>query len=212
MKLAIFDLDGTIVDTIGGIAYSANLALVEYGYSEKTREFYIGAIGNGARALIERAVGDESVSEEKMTEILKRFLFLYEKNWDKELSVYEGTKKMFDELIDAGYSLAVNTNKPHDIAVKIIGYLFDNYDFVDIKGSQKAYPKKPHTAGVDLIFEKTGPVEICYYIGDSQVDFKTAQNANINFIGVDWGYGVEKIRNITPMISHPEELLEIVEQ
>jgi len=213
IKMVIFDLDGTLVDTIDGIRYSADLALSEFGYTGKEREFYIDAIGNGAKNLIEKAIieqdsGDLSLSDQ----ILKKFLYYYGQHWEKGLNIYEGIEKLIVELKRKGIMMAVNTNKPQEFALEMVEYYFDKETILSVKANCIEYEKKPSPEGVNMIMNEFFVLpDECIYIGDSIVDIETAKNANIKCITVSWGYGKKEDLNKSDyLVNNANEILDII--
>ena len=190
MKVVILDLDGTVIDTIGGIGNAANLSLVKFGFKPQDRQFYTKAVGNGAKALIEKAMGPASSDAELSATILSDFLKEYGIHWEIDLRMYDGVKELITTLNKKGYKVAVNTNKPDVIAQKIVRSFFDEKQVVEIIGSQKAFPNKPNPEGTFQILKHLNALASeCVYIGDSSVDILTAKNAGVKSIAVTWGYG-----------------------
>lgn len=190
MKAVIFDLDGTLIDTIGGIAFAANKAIAKYGFQPLDRAFYVKAIGNGAKALIERALGGSDKHSELNPVVLADFLDEYTRNWQIDLSIYPGMEELVKRLRQKGISVAINTNKPDEIAQKIVRSFFSEELIFEIVGSQKRFPNKPDPTGVwETLKHIDAQPEDCFYVGDSNVDIQTARNAGIPSIAVTWGYG-----------------------
>ena len=212
MEAVIFDLDGTIIDTIDGIGYAANLALKKFGYKPCDRAFYVSAIGNGARALIAKAIGPDSADETLVTKVLEYFLNEYENHWEVNLKVYDGMIELIDQLLKKGIKIGVNTNKPNAIAQKIVRSFFDDEKIIEIVGSQKAFPNKPNPTGTLQTLEhiQANP-EKSFYIGDSIVDIQTAKNAGMPCIICTWGYGDPKeFTDADFIVNHPSEILKLV--
>ncbi len=212
MEAVIFDLDGTIIDTIDGIGYAANLALSKFGYNPCDRTFYVSAIGNGARALIAKAIGPDSADETVVTKVLEYFLNEYENHWEVNLKVYDGMIELIDQLLKKGIKIGVNTNKPNAIAQKIVRSFFDDEKIIEIVGSQKAFPNKPNPTGtLETLKHIQANPEKSFYIGDSIVDIQTAKNAGMPCIICTWGYGDPKDFNAADFIvNYPSEILKLV--
>jgi phosphoglycolate phosphatase len=212
MEAIIFDLDGTIIDTIDGIGYAANIALKKFGYPTKDRTFYVSVIGNGARVLISKAIGPDSADENLVSTILTDFLGEYEKNWNVDLKVYAGIPELIDELHARGIKMAINTNKPDAIAQKIVRHFFSEEKIAEIIGSRKEFPNKPHPASTNQLLEHIQATpEGNFYIGDSAVDIQTAKNVGMRSIVCTWGYGEEKdFKEADFIVNHPEEILKLV--
>lgn len=212
MEAVIFDLDGTLIDTIGGIGHAANLTLKKYGYQPHDRAFYVSVIGNGARVLIAKAIGPDSSDENLVTTVLADFLGEYEKHWEVDLKVYDGMKELIDALHEKGIKMGVNTNKPDPIAQKIVRAFFDEDKIIEVVGSQKAFPNKPNPTGTLQTLEHLNvKPERSFYVGDSIVDINTAKNCGMPSIICTWGYGVpDEIKEADFIVNHPSEVLKLI--
>lgn len=209
-KLAIFDMDGTILDTLQDLADAMNYELRKYGMQERTIDEIRRFVGNGIRKLIERAVPIETTSP-TIDAMFTDFVEYYKTHCEIATKPYDGIEILIKKVREAGIKTAVNSNKA-DAAVQI---LCDRYfpTLFDIAVGEKAgIAKKPAPDSVNEILrqlevQKTEAV----YIGDSDVDFETARNAGLDFIGVDWGFrgqaflracGAEKIAVNTEDVLH----------
>ena len=210
--IVCFDLDGTLVNTLEGIRYSANSVLKDFGLEEQSSEFYRKAIGHGARGLVETIIKKQSKSLDLVDEILEKFLLNYNENWMVGLYQYEGIEKLVSSLKQKGIKVAVNTNKPQNIAVKIVSNYCDSSMFKVIKGACDDYEKKPSTQGVNLILSEFKVLNNeCIYIGDSIVDVTTAKNANIKSIGVLWGFGEKAdVEKAEYLVKSADEISQII--
>ena len=188
IKALIFDLDGTLVDTLKDLCVCTNEVLKEYNYKEIEIEEFKCLVGNGIRKLIERAISFSNGDIKLIDEILDKFLKLYEKNCIVYSTLYENIKTTLDFLIEHKYLMFVNTNKHQDIALKILNKLLPNY-FNGIYGVSIEIPKKPDPYIINKIKNdyKLNDDEIIY-IGDSEVDILTAHNANIKVVGCSYGF------------------------
>jgi phosphoglycolate phosphatase len=197
----IFDLDGTLVDSLPGIAASINNALREEGLPTHSTEAVEGFIGNGARALVELALGKETHRTE---EILASFHRHYAEDWKSGTLIYPGMLELLEDLHAGGYPLAVLSNKPHQHTSKIVETLFPDHLFDQVMGHQEAFPKKPDPTMAHHIIDKWNlPYHQVAYVGDSTVDLATAQNGNLIPLIFSWGYGTPK--NI-PLLHTIEDL------
>lgn len=213
IKLVIFDLDGTLVDTIDGIGYCANLVLKEYGMGERDRKFYLSVIGHGARSILEGAILSNGGDIGVLDEMLNKYLDYYDKHWDVELVQYDGIEELVSSLIKKGIKIAVNTNKPQKMAADIVKKYYGTEEGVIVIGESKEYEKKPSPQAVlEIMKHFDVRAEECIYIGDSIVDIKTAKNANVKSIGVLWGYGKEEdVKKADFYVNHAKEILEVIE-
>ena len=212
MEAVIFDLDGTLIDTIDGIGFAANLSLKKFGYAPRDRAFYVSIIGNGARALIAHAIGPDSKDENLVTTVLTDFLGEYEKNWEVNLKIYDGMIELVDQLHAKGIRMGVNTNKPDVIAQKIVRHFFGADKIIEIVGSQKAFPNKPNPTGtLQTLDHINARPEQSFYIGDSVVDINTAKNCGMPSIICTWGYGNQnEFSGADFIVDHPGEILKLI--
>lgn len=185
-KGCIFDLDGTLVDSLMDLALSANEVLRNHQLPEHDISQYNHFVGNGVKKLMERALGDEHL--DILDECLKEFQDIYSKRYLDHTCPYEGIVELIETLYQQGIKLAVVTNKPHHMAIQIVEHLFP-HKFISIFGQQDAYPIKPNPESVyfALMAMKLGRQE-CFFIGDSDVDIETGYHADMETIGVSWGF------------------------
>ncbi len=185
----MFDLDGTLLDTIGDIRYSINLTMKELGYPEHTNENVRGFINYGARRLIELALPQDKRSDEEIDDTLGRYLKHYSENVCIETTAYDGITRLIKRLKDEGYLLSVVSNKPERMVIELCDRFFGKGTFLYMSGTGNGKPTKPDRACVDTALEKMGADRGgLIYAGDSNVDVKTAHNADIPCIGVTWGF------------------------
>lgn len=205
----IFDLDGTLLNTLEDLKNSVNATLRAYGYPERSLEEVRQFVGNGVARLMELAVPNP-VDSKKAEEILAYFKKDYAKNCNIHTAPYEGIASLLQQLKAKGYALGIVSNK-FDAAVKDLNHLyFSNYIDVAI-GQQEGVRKKPYPDTVNLALNKLGcKAEATLYIGDSEVDIETARNAGLQMISVDWGFRKrdELLQHgATTIVSHPKEVL-----
>ena len=183
----IFDLDGTLTDTLDDLRSSVNYALSQFGFPERSRDEIRSFVGNGVRKLIYRSVPEntDTATAEKCLEVFREH---YKANSCVETKPYDGIVDLLETLKKRGIKTAVVTNKMHEAAADIVDYFFDGLIDVTIGQSEKIAPK-PAPDSVFLALEKLGvSKEDAVYVGDSEVDCMTAHNAGIPCIGVTWGF------------------------
>lgn len=190
-KLAIFDMDGTILNTLEDLAEAGNYVCKNHGYQTHSIEDYKFFVGNGIPKLVERFLPTD-VSKEMYDTCLKEYIDYYRKNSSIKTRPYDGIEKLLNDLKKAGVRLAVNTNKVESAAIDLCERYFPGiFDF--ISGGGKNVLPKPAPDGVYRIFEKAGiekieAVNCVVFIGDSDVDIMTGKNSGIDAIGVNWGF------------------------
>ena len=186
IKLAIFDMDGTICDTIEDLAEAVNYALGVQGYEKHSLDEYKYFVGNGMSKLIERALPD-GLSAELKAETKDIFLGYYKEHFTDHTKPYDGITTLLDSLKNKNLHLAVCTNKAHPMAVKVADLLFNGYFEVVVGQSDR--PMKPDPEAVFKIMDRfsVSPDETVF-IGDSDVDMQTAVNSKTHGIGVGWGF------------------------
>jgi phosphoglycolate phosphatase len=185
----MFDLDGTLLDTIGDIKHNINLTMKEFGYPEHTYEETRTFINDGAYKLIERALPDGKKDEETVRRTLEIYLSNYDKNVCTETCAYDGIVDTVKRLKNEGYTLSVVSNKPERHVKMLCDIFFGEGTFSYISGTGGDKPVKPNKECVELALSTMGEsAENLIYVGDSHVDVKTAHNAGVPCIGVTWGF------------------------
>ncbi len=188
-RLAIFDLDGTLLNTIADLATATNQALEACGFPTHPIEAYPFFVGNGINKLFERALPAEARTEENILRIRAHFLPYYDEHNADLSRPYPGIPQLLENLQAAGIQVAVASNKYHRATEKLIRHYFPTIRFAAILGQREGVPIKPHPQIVEDILALV-PVnkEEVIYIGDSGVDMQTALNAGVESIGVTWGF------------------------
>ena len=215
MKACIFDLDGTLTNTLESMTYSVNLTLKEMGLSQITKDQCRMFVGNGARVLIEESLkvsGDPKAS--RIEEGMKIYGRIFDQNCTYHVTLYEGIPEMLKALKDRGIHLAVLSNKPDRQTVKVVKEIFGDNIFDYAQGQKDGIRRKPEPDGVWYLMEQMQvSKEECLYIGVSEVDAATGKNAGLKTIGVLWGFRDRKTLETAGadhLIERPEELLQFV--
>lgn len=212
-KAVIFDLDGTLSDSIASIKYSADMALGEFGYGPFTEKQYKYFVGDGAANLIKRALasgGDARL--EHFEEAYGRYKEIFKVHCMYQVKPYDGIRELLAALKERGIKIAVLSNKPHANTIDVIETLFGRNYFDKIQGQTENIAIKPSPDGVFLILEewKLAPQDILY-LGDTATDMKTGKGAGAFTIGALWGFrerGELEEGGADALIEHPLELLE----
>jgi phosphoglycolate phosphatase len=211
IKLIIFDLDGTLLNTLNDLADCANYILKKNDFPTHTTEAYKYFVGNGVAMLMKRAL-PENVSEAAYTKILNEFLTYYEIHKSDKTAPYDGVIETLENLQDKGILLTVATNKPHELLSELMQHYFPTIRWAAVFGNRKDIPIKPNPQIVyDILDTCMGiiPAEILY-VGDTAVDMQTAANAGITKIGALWGFRTkEELENAgaDKLIEKPQELI-----
>ncbi len=215
MKACIFDLDGTLTDTLESLAYSVKATLLEMGLEEITTDECRRFVGNGARRLMEcalEAAGDKTGS--RIDEGMEIYGRIFDANCTYHVTPYDGIPQMITRLRAVGLKLAVLSNKPHVQTVKVVREIFGDDIFDCVQGQMEGLKRKPDPEGVYKVLERLHTEkEDCLYIGDSEVDVQTACNAGITCIGAAWGFRSREVladAGAEHIIDMPEELLQYV--
>lgn len=188
-QLIIFDLDGTLLNTIGDLAVGCDHMLSLRGLPTHSYEEYCTFVGNGIMRLVERALPEELRTEEYVKAARRDFVEFYIDNIDNHTVPYEGMVELVEQLQMKGAKLAVASNKFQAGTEKLIRKFFPTIEWVEICGNREGVPLKPDTALVDMIIEKASVErKNCTMVGDSAVDIQTARNAAIRSVGVSWGF------------------------
>lgn len=214
-KACIFDLDGTLSDTLNSIAYFGNKALQRCGLNKIPVEQYKVLAGNGAKTLVRRMLEyNDCHDEDLFNKVFEYYCDTYDSNFLYLTKAYDGIHELLDKLKGMGIKIAVLSNKPHSTTKKVIDSLFGGDCFDACFGGREGVPLKPDPQALTEIIEglKVKPEE-CVYIGDTATDMQTGKNAGVFTVGVLWGFrGRAELEEACAdlIISHPLELAEFV--
>lgn len=215
-KLVIFDLDGTLLNTIEDLGEAANYALERTGFPTHAIASYPYFVGNGVTKLLQRVLPEDARTDENVDNLRKYFMEYYDKHNTDNTKPYPGIESLLAELQDSGVNVAVASNKYDSAVKKLINHYFPNIKWSAMEGQKEGVPVKPDPSIVFEILTKapTAKADVLY-VGDSGVDMETARRACITSCGVTWGF-----RPITELISYhaenivnqPNEILELVKK
>ena len=215
-RLLIFDLDGTLLNTIADLAASTNYALEKNGFPTHELQEYNYFVGNGINKLFERALPEGQKTEENIRKVRKEFLLHYNIHNADLSRPYPGIPELLETLQAKGVMLAVASNKYQAGAEKLVAHFFPNIHFIAVFGQREGVPTKPDPAVVEEIRTKAKvKKEEVLYIGDSNVDMQTAINSGVDACGVAWGFRpVSELEAYGPMMIAREakEIGEKVDQ
>lgn len=214
IKVCIFDMDGTVSNTINSIAHFGNNALKKAGLAEIETDVYKKLVGNGAKVLVERMLETLNADKSYFEEVYNEYYTKYDQDFLYLTEPYEGIIDMLKALKQMGLKVAILSNKPHGTALKVADALFSDCPVDVCYGGREGIPLKPDPAGVFEIMEELGvKKEECLYIGDTATDMKTGKGAHLYTLGVLWGFrDREELENggADEIISHPSEIIDIV--
>ncbi len=188
-ELVIFDLDGTLLDTIGDLAVACNASLALRGLPQHSFEEYQSFVGNGVMRLVERALPEPLRSPENVALMRADFVQYYTAHIDTYTKPYEGIPELIAELVRRGVRMAVASNKFQVGTEKLIRSFFPDVRFEAVFGQRPEVPLKPDPAIVEEILQITGVAkERVLYVGDTGIDMQTAKAAGVRSVGVTWGF------------------------
>lgn len=212
-QLAIFDLDGTLLDTVADLANATNQALAKCGYPTHPTEAYYRFVGNGINKLFARALPEEARTEDNVQRIRTLFIPYYNEHNADDSHPYPGIVELLTQLQSQGIQLAVASNKYQQATAKLVGHFFPNIRFAAVYGQREGVPIKPDPTIVNDILSETGISRAhTLYIGDSGVDMQTARNASVESVGVTWGFRDEeelRTNGATHIIHHAKDILKL---
>ena len=210
IKIAVFDLDGTLVNSLTDLALNVNKGLKKAGLPEHPIEKYKKFVGNGRERLIQRAMGACADDKNKYELVRDTFDSEYKIHCNDNTSAYDGCAQMLDILSKKGIKTAVLSNKPDEFVDKILQKLYPGHRFTEAWGQKPQYRCKPDKQALHamLALHNIKPGE-CVYIGDSDVDVFTAKNSGVKMAGVSWGFrGKEELISAgAPFVADTAEQL-----
>ncbi|MCR4765333.1 MAG: HAD family hydrolase [Bacteroidaceae bacterium] len=214
-KLVIFDLDGTLINTIADLGTSTNYALQKLGYPTHDIESYKFMVGNGINNLFRRALPEEEKTDENVLRVRHEFIPHYNVHNTDLSRPYPGITELLEALQAKGIQMAVASNKYQQATTKIIDQLFSTIQFTAVLGQREGVNIKPDPQIVYDILAATGlKKEDVLYIGDSGVDMQTGLNAGVETCGVTWGFRLRtELESFHPqhIIDNIEELKQIID-
>ena len=215
-QAAIFDMDGTLINSLEDLADSVNEAMDHYGFAHHTLEEYRYFVGNGARKLIKRSIPNDRVEDETfVSEVLEYYNDCYARHLTNKTKPYDGIIELLTKLQLMKIPMGVCTNKQQFAADEIVNFMFPANIFSMVIGDSKGMPRKPDPTKVLKIAKQFNvvPNRIAYF-GDTSVDMETAHNAGFLSVGVTWGFRPESElieSGAEILIKHPSELWQYVE-
>lgn len=188
----IFDLDGTLLNTLQDISDSTNKSLEAFGFPTHTYEEYKLVLGDGFRALIEKSL-PEGTDRDTIDKVLDLFEENYKENFQNKTRPYDGVVEMLEALNEKGVKIAINSNKMDDYTKSLAHKFFSHLPLVAVIGERQGVPKKPDPITANEIIELMGlSKDKVMYVGDSNTDMLTANNAKLDSTGVTWGFRKEE--------------------
>jgi len=213
-RAVIFDLDGTLLDTLADLTDAGNAALAQYGYPPHLPEDYKVFVGEGVDVLMWRMLPEERRDAEMVADLELRFAEEYAQRWNAKTRPYDGIESMLDSLTSQGIRMAILSNKPDDFTQTCVHGMLSRWKFDVIAGHHKGIPHKPDpTVALQMAKQwQLSPEEIVF-VGDTSTDMKTAVAAKMFAVGVPWGFRDEaelRKTGANVVITHPEQLLDVM--
>lgn len=188
-KLVVFDLDGTLCNTLSDLASAVNNALKSENLFVHPLDSYRGFVGNGVNNLIRQAMGEHVDDSEMFKRVKQYFERYYQQHLCDSTVLYDGIDDLLDKLNALGVKIAVHSNKPHEYVLTILDRLCKNYKFECVIGQQERYERKPSAQVLCLMLDTLNvSAQDTLYVGDSDVDVYTAHNGSVKVCGVSWGF------------------------
>jgi len=212
-RAVLFDLDGTLLDTLDDLADSMNQVLAAEDFPTHPVDAYRHFIGNGAAKLVERTLPETKRDELTSARCLDAFRCVYQQQWNQKTKPYDGVPELLDTLKNRNVPMAILSNKPHEFVVQCVQSLLPDWPFAAVYGQREGIPPKPDpTVARDLAETLAVPAEEFIYLGDSGVDMQTAVNAGMLPVGALWGFrDAKELREngAARLIEHPLKLIEL---
>lgn len=208
----IFDLDGTLIDTLDDISDAINAVFNEVGIDAVPRERVRSLVGEGLESLLSRASGEKN--DERIADFVSRYRSIYSAGMLNKTQLYPGVDALLDKLSQKVIPMAVLSNKPHEYTAPIARALLGRWPFIDCRGAMDGVPRKPDpTAALDVAERMKRTVSHILFVGDSPTDIHTGRNAGMESVAVTWGYRdrAELVAcEPTHIVDSPAELTDVL--
>lgn len=192
LKAFIFDLDGTLINSLADLASAINRMLTKRGYPTRELELFPKFIGEGMRQLVERALPESARDADNISACLLDYISEYDQCWHEQTQVYEGMTEVLNQLKSRGYPIGCISNKAHAFTQLCCAHFFPDITFDVIFGQREAVPRKPDPAAAHEAASLLGlSLTECAYVGDSGIDMEFAKNSGMYGVGVTWGFRSE---------------------
>jgi phosphoglycolate phosphatase len=210
----VFDLDGTLLDTLADIAYSANAVLSRHGFPNHEIDEYRWLVGEGVAKLFERALPADQLVEAVIARCVADFREVYGRHWNASTKAYEGIPELLSEVAALGIKCAVLSNKPDAFTKRCVAEYFRDTHFHMVLGQRDGFPRKPDPAGaLQILRQLEVPAAHGLFLGDSAVDMQTARRAGLYSVGALWGFRTRQEladAGADAIIQWPRDLLPIL--
>ena len=210
-KAVLFDLDGTLLDTLDDLADSMNASLRRFGFPPNPVDTYRYLVGDGLMNLVSRALPPDHRDEATINEVACAQWDEYSRNWANKTRPYEGIPELLEGLQDLGITLCILSNKPDDFTHMIVRKFLSKWRFAVVRGQDKDTPIKPNPSGANQIAKELGLATPKFlYVGDSNTDMRTANAAGMFAVGVLWGFRSKNeliAAGAQALIDRPNDLL-----
>jgi phosphoglycolate phosphatase len=214
VKAVIFDMDGTLLNTLEDIKNAVNRVLSTRGYPTHPVDRYRSFVGDGWEMLVRRALPESAITRDRLKACVEESMVAYAKTWDATTAPYAGIPELLTRLTRKGIRLAILSNKPHAFARQYVDKLLAAWTFEKVIGVSNRFRKKPDPAGaLNIVAELNIETKNCLLVGDSGVDMQTAAAAGIFSVGAAWGFRpeAELMENGCRFLArHPMDIFSLV--
>ena len=210
----LFDLDGTLLDTLQDLAESMNAVLARHGYPEHPTDAYRYFVGDGVAQLVVRALPEAARRDPVISDCVREMRDEYAQRWDTQTCLYAGIAALLDHLETMGIVKTILSNKPDDFTHRIVAKYLGDWSFTEVHGARESVPRKPDpTAAIAIAHRLSIPAERFLYVGDTNTDMETARSAGMHAVGALWGFRTEReLRDsgAQTLVSKPEDVLSLL--